>query len=81
MNVTVVDTVMIPSDMVCVLIPDVAVIINTLETVNRYVVVFGLLPFTRSVCMNVYDNNKKLITVTCQLSMSKFFHHTDHIQQ
>ena len=48
-SVSVVNTVMIPSDMVCVIILDVAVIINVPVTVNRYVVDACLSPFTRLV--------------------------------
>ena len=48
-SVSVVNTVMILLGMVYVLVPDVAVITNVLETNSRYAVVTGLSPSTQSV--------------------------------
>ena len=47
-NATVVNTVMIPSDMVCVLILDVLVVIAALEINNRYVEEVWLSPSIQS---------------------------------
>ena len=60
-SVSVVNSVMTPSDMAYVLILDVFVIINALETVNRYVVEIGLSLSTQSVSrqtVNQYQASK-----------------------
>ena len=54
-----VNTVMTSSNMAYILIPDVAVIINALETNNRYVVETGLSPSIQSVSrLMVYQERK-----------------------
>ena len=70
-NVSVVNTVITPSDMVCVLILDVVVMSHVLETNNRYVEETGLSPYTRSVSrLTVYQARK----LKPGVAWSRFYH-------